>query len=57
MAEVRRRKPEDAGDEADNLSAGANTGPSDAEKRNSSAAESSDRSCKCCCLVCKFMFY
>lgn len=43
MAEVRRRKPDEAGDEADNLSAGATAaGHSTIEKRNSSAAESSD---------------
>lgn len=44
MAEVRRRKPDEAGDEADNLSASATAaaGHSTIEKRNSSAAESSD---------------
>ncbi|TMW45468.1 hypothetical protein DOY81_009451, partial [Sarcophaga bullata] len=44
MAEVRRRKPEEsAGDEAANLTAGAGAAAhSEADKRNSSAAESSD---------------
>ena len=44
MAEVRRRKPEEsAGDEGANLTAGAGAAThSEANKRNSSAAESSD---------------
>ena len=44
MAEVRRRKPEEsAGDEGANLTAAAGAAThSEADKRNSSAAESSD---------------
>lgn len=44
MAEVRRRKPEESvGDEGGNLSAGAGaTIHGEADKRHSSAAESSD---------------
>lgn len=42
MAEVRRRKPDEAGEESGGISLEANPGLSDAEKRNSSAAESSD---------------
>ncbi|XP_059227036.1 phosphatidate cytidylyltransferase, photoreceptor-specific isoform X1 [Stomoxys calcitrans] len=43
MAEVRRRKVEEAGDDATNTQLGSSAGTSaEAEKRNSSAAESSD---------------
>lgn len=43
MAEVRRRKVEEAGgDDVSNNSFGASAGTSEADKRNSSAAESSD---------------